>query len=263
MMGRFPLPFRSLGALHGGENASYVIVGMFTDHYRAEAERLAASCERFGLAYDLHAVPTVHHSISARGTDDLSFTKANFIRHMLAAHVKPVLYMDVDCEILSPPVLIDELVRSRHDFAIYNWCADASNEFYMPIELGGNGAPETGKRYYRPAGSVLWQSDKQLLCSGCVQFYRPSLAARALLKKWHQTIASMDGCADDMVLDFTFNNLSRCHCSGSGPPGCPRLMRATPGGFATSRSSTILIFPTGSVPSSRSAIRRASESTYL
>jgi len=208
-MGRFPLPFRSLGALHGGENASYVIVGMFTDHYRAEAERLAASCERFGLAYDLHAVPTVHHSISARGTDDLSFTKANFIRHMLAAHVKPVLYIDVDCEILSPPVLIDELVRSRHDFAIYNWCADASNEFYMPIELGGNGAPETGKRYYRPAGSVLWQSDKQLLCSGCVQFYRPSLAARALLKKWHQTIASMDGCADDMVLDFTFNNLSR------------------------------------------------------
>jgi hypothetical protein len=204
----FPLPFRPLAGLRGGKNASYVIVGMFTGHYRAGAERLAASCERFGLAYELHEVPMVHRSISVRGTDDLSFTKANFIAHMLAAHAKPVLYIDADCEILSPPTLIDELVQSGHDFAIYNWCAGAANEMYLPIELGGDGAPQTGKRYYR-AGGVPQQSDEQLLCSGCVQFYRPTFAARALLKKWHQAIASMAGCADDMVLDFTFNNLSR------------------------------------------------------
>jgi len=48
-----------------------------------------------------------------------------------------------------------------------------------------------------------------LVCSGCTQFYRNSLAARALLSRWHQTIAAFPGSADDWCLDFVFNNLGR------------------------------------------------------
>ncbi len=210
----FPQHFRSHGNLRGDGSPAYLVVGMFTASYRACAERLAASCRKFNIACELHEVPTVHNSISVHGSNDLAFTKANFILHMLATHKRPVLYIDADCEILSPPVLIDELVRSRSNFAIYNWCADQSNDRFMPIERRGNNTLGAEKRYYVWAGAVVWQSNKQLLCSGCVQFYRPSMAVRALLKRWHQTIAGMPGCADDDALDFTFNNLSRWSLPG-------------------------------------------------
>lgn len=206
-MTAFPLPLPSLAIVRGGKPGAYLIGALFTAAYRAKAERLAASCERFGLAYEFHEVPSVHRSISVRGSDDLSCTKPNFIQHLLAARRKPVLYVDADCEFLSPPVLVDALVRSRRDFAIYNWCADDYNDRFVPIELGGGGKPSTGRQFYRYYGSVDFLSDSQILCSGLVQFYAYSLAAQRLLKMWHQTIASHLGCADDQALDFTFNNL--------------------------------------------------------
>ena len=226
----FPQPFRSHDTLRGDGNPAYVVVGMFTASYRPGAERLAASCRKFNIAYELHQVPTIHNSISVRGTDDLAFTKANFILQMLATHKRPVVYIDADCEIMSPLVLIDELVRSRSNFAIYNWCADQSNDRFMPIERRGNNALGVEKRYYVWAGAVVWESHSQLLCSGCVQFYRPSMAARMLLKRWHQTIASMPGCADDDVLDFTFNNLSRWSLLGQllRPTWLPRTYARQP-----------------------------------
>src|SRR5690348_10276211 len=94
--GILPLPFASIRTISGGASAPFIVGTMFTSSYAAEAPRLAGSCERFGLQYELHEVCAVHRSISTRGSDDLSCTKANFIRHLIASHRKPVLYVDAD-----------------------------------------------------------------------------------------------------------------------------------------------------------------------
>lgn len=181
---------------------------MFTPTYAGKAERLAASCEKFGLPYVIHEVPTVHRSISARGTGDLSYTKPNFIRHLLTAFRKPVLYVDADCEFASEPELIDQLAESRCDFAIYNWYADEYTDRFVPIALSPRpGEPPVHNRFYRFAGSVDWCTNTQLGCSGLVQFYKDSAAARALLVRWHRTIEAFPGCSDDAALTFAFNNL--------------------------------------------------------
>jgi hypothetical protein len=130
----------------------------------------------------------------------------------MAAHNKPVLYLDADCEFLSQPELISDLVRSRCDFAIYNGFADAYADRFVPVERWpGAKEPPVPNRYYRFAGNIGFCSERQLFAYGLVQLYRNSLAARALLARWHRTIGAFPGCADDACLNFVFNNLrSRC-----------------------------------------------------
>lgn len=209
MVGPFPLPFRSLRTIGGGGEQSFIIGGMFTPAYADKAARLAASCEKFSLSYEVHEVPAVHSSISAQGSPDPSFTKANFIHHLLEKHRKPVLYVDADCEFVAQPDLILELARSRCDFAIYNWLVDDYTDIFKPVEFFKDGIKTSSKRFYRYNGGVDWYSTTQLVCSGLVQFYRNSPAARALLARWQQTIMVFPGCADDQCLDFTYNNLGR------------------------------------------------------
>jgi hypothetical protein len=206
----FPIPFKSLRTLSGGIGASYVVGAMFTASYGPKAQRLAASCARHGLSYVLHEVPAVHRSISSQGSDDPAYTKANFIHSLLEAHRKPVLYLDADCEVTAKPELIDELARSRCDFAIYNWLADDCTDCFVPVELDScANEPVARRRYYRFLGREAFFTNAQLKCNGLVQFYRNSIAARALLARWHRTIAAFPGCADDSALSFTFNNLTR------------------------------------------------------
>jgi hypothetical protein len=204
----FPVPFKSLRTISGGRDRAYVIGAMFTPTYAGKAERLALSCEKFELPYVIHEVPAVHRSISGRGTDDLCYTKPNFIRHLLRTHGKPVLYVDADCEFASEPHLIGELAKSRCDFAIYNWYADEYTDRFVPIALSPlPGQPPVENRFYRFAGSIDWFTETQLGCSGLVQYYRDSAAARALLARWHGTIEEFAGCSDDAALTFAFNNL--------------------------------------------------------
>jgi hypothetical protein len=206
----FPLPFSSLRTISGGRPGSYLIGAMYTASYSEKAARFAASCEKFALPYVLHEVPTVHRSISARGSDNLSFTKANFIHHLLTSHRKPILYMDADCEVLSEPVLIGELVKARCDFAIYNWFADEYVDAFIPIELKSDpDGPPIGNRYYRFSHGMDVYTTTQLRCSGLVQLYRNSRAALAMLGRWHGVVATFPGCADDECLDFAVNNLRR------------------------------------------------------
>lgn len=211
MTGANPHVFKSLRIISGGKEGLYVVGAMFTDAYSAKAERLVASCERFGLQYAVHEVPSVHKSISDRGTEDLTYTKPNFIRHLLAIHKKPVLYLDVDCEVMSQPELIDKLVSTRHDFAIYNWFADDEcTDCFISVELSPSpNEPPIKNRFYRYLGSEAFFTKKQLKCNGLVQFYGYSVAARALLSNWHRTIATFPRCTDDSALSFTFNNLTR------------------------------------------------------
>ena len=209
-MNRFPLPFKSNNRLNGDGRRGFLVASMFTASYAGKAARLAASCEKFGIPYELHEVPTIHRSISSKGTDDLAYTKPNFIRQLIAAHGKPVLYVDADCEFVDDPVVIDGLVAKRCDFAVYNWCADDCTDQFVPVEIGrspGEVAPK--RRYYRFLGALDFFSRDQLVCSGLVQFYGNSYAGRGMLRLWHRTIAAFPDSADDGALAFTFNNLTR------------------------------------------------------
>jgi len=207
---RFPIPFKSARTMCSKEEGPFVVVAMFTSDYAEKASRLAASCDKFGLQYEMHEVPKIHRSISTRGSDDLAYTKANFVHFALARHKKPVLYLDADCEIVSSLTLIAELVQSACNFAIYNAFADEHTDRFVPLAADSSSGDWSNRsRYYRFAGSARWHTERQLKCSGCTQFYRNSLAARTLLARWHRTVANFPGTADDWCLDFVFNNLTR------------------------------------------------------
>jgi hypothetical protein len=205
----FPSPMKFLGTSSGGKDGPYVIGAMFSAAYSEKAKRLAASCERFALPYVIHEVPTVHRSISLRGSDDLAYTKPNFIRHLLATHRKPVLYLDADCEFVSEPDLIKDLIGSRCDFSIHNGCAEECTDMYVPLPLRlQSDGPVIRNRFYRYGGSFSPYSRTQLICSGLVQLWANTIAAHALLRRWHRAIAAFPGAADDACLNFVFNNLT-------------------------------------------------------
>ena len=189
--------------------ADFVVAAMHTDAYADKAARLLASCERFGIAHDIRRVPSVHQSISRRGTPDLAFTKPAFILDALARHRRPVLYIDADCEIRAAPALIGELLGQGVEFAIFNWAADRHTEAYLPapIVLGTpDGVTGKGPRYYRLAWKFPYYDPAQLLCSGAVQLYADTPAARGLLEAWRRTIERFPEAADDFALSYAYNN---------------------------------------------------------
>ena len=194
----FSLPFPSLRTMTREGSTPYIVGAMFTADYAERAARLASSCAKFSLPYEMHEVPTVHRSMGINGTDDLRFTKANFVLNLLIRYRRPVLYLDADCEFVSQPLLISDLVRDRCDFAIYNWLADEYTDAFYPYD------PES--RYFAYSGSIDFHSTDQLIAAGCTQFYGNSFAARALLSRWLSTIAEFSGSADDSCMNFMFNN---------------------------------------------------------
>lgn len=180
---------------------------MYTHDYADKVERLRRSCDRFGLAHHLRQVPTVHQSISARGTADPSYTKARFILDVLARQGGPVLYVDADCEFCEAPGLIGELLAAGTEFAIYNWAADRQTEAYVPVQIVmPNGEPSGPKRFFRFASKFDFYDPSQLLCSGAVQLYADTPAARELLEQWQRAILRNPGSADDDCLCYAWNN---------------------------------------------------------
>lgn len=187
----------------------FLVAAMYTDSYAAKAERLRRSCERFGLRHELRRVPSVHQSISKAGTPDLRYTKPLFILEVLEKRRGPVLYVDADCEFRAPPALIGELLARGTEFAIYNWAADRNTEAYLPapIVMGApDGATGSGPRFFRFAFKFEHHDPSQLLCSGAVQLYADTPAARALLQAWQRTIEAFPAAADDFSLCYAYNN---------------------------------------------------------
>jgi hypothetical protein len=203
----FPLPMPAARTVEkaGRGGARFLVASMYTASYADRAERLRASCERFGLPYLLQEVPTIHNSISARGTPDLRYTKANFIRTLLEQRGQPVLYVDTDCVFRAYPALLDEFLDGGTDFAVFNWAADPDNEAFYPIDVRSGGRVFHG-RFYAFSHRVASYAPEQLLCTGCVQLYRSSPGIDALLERWHRTVRRFPGTADDSCLAFAFNN---------------------------------------------------------
>jgi hypothetical protein len=186
-------------AQSSGRDWPFTVAAMFTADVIAFAERLKASLELFGLNYALYQVPTVHRSISLRGSDDLNFCKPTFIEQMLRTHVTPILYVDADTVVCAPPHKIARMSRRRGpEFAIYNWLADDANAAYRAIAFAGSDS-----RFYRFSHSIDRFDPQQLVASGAVQFYTKN--ALPLLRAWRATIGKHPNVDDDKSLNFTFN----------------------------------------------------------
>jgi hypothetical protein len=138
-----------------------------------------------------------------------AFTKAAFILDVLAQRRRPVLYVDADVVFREEPKLIYELVDRDTEFAIYNWAADRQADAYVPAPIvmgSGDGVQGSGPRFFRFASKFVHHDPEQLLCSGAVQLYGDTPAARELLEAWQGTIAGFPGSADDHCMDYTYNN---------------------------------------------------------
>jgi hypothetical protein len=197
----------AMGNVNLQERPLFLVASMYTPSYRGLAERLAASLSRFGLPFALFEVSTVHRSISASGTADDAYTKANFVRFLLDTHGVPVLYLDCDCVVRSEPRLIRGLIEAGTEFAIYNWLADEHTDAFAPVKvLGADGeVVKPVERFFRFAQSVDAFSPTQLMCSGATQFYANTAASRALLDAWAAVIDAHPGVPDDPCLDVAFN----------------------------------------------------------
>ena len=189
--------------------ARYILGAFMTPDYAHFGERLLSSCRAHSLPLALLEVPSVHRSISPRGSPDLCYTKANVVSFLLNRYRRPILYLDSDCVVVQRPDRVDRLLAEGVDFAVFNWLAEEHTEAYVPFELAlrqGQQTRMSGKRFYCFHHSIDYLSHTQLLCSGAVQFYNTTEPARRLLTQWQQAIEQFPLSADDHCLDFAFNN---------------------------------------------------------
>jgi hypothetical protein len=180
-----------------------IVAAMFTTSMQHHADRLRSSLEAAGLSFALYLVPSVHCSISPRGSNELAFCKPNFIHYVLNEHRKPILYLDADMVMREPPA---KILRAAHgqsiDFGCYNWLADRVTDAYRPVEVVWNDKV-VKNRYYGFSHSIDLFDPTQLLISGGAQFY--TLEALALLHAWLRAIERFPTVADDELLDYAYN----------------------------------------------------------
>ena len=188
-----------------GARAPYVVCAMFSAAYRAKADALAASLTRLGLPFALFEVPNVHRSISTRGVMDMAHCKPRFIATALAKFHRPVLYVDADFVFCRQPTLISTFAGAGVDFAIYNWLADLMNDAWGPDPQRDALMPDGTPRYWQFGFGVEKVSQNQMLCSGGVQYWAATSAARGLLSAWERQIEARPRSPDDELLDYVFN----------------------------------------------------------
>ncbi len=208
----FPLEFPYLRVVHESRlspRPEFMVGAMMTASHARFGERLAASCHAHDLPLALFEVPHVHSSISTKGLNDLRYTKPNFIRFLLNRYQCPILYLDVDCEVVRSPVLFREFSAQHVDFAIFNWLGEEHTEAYKPVEMtvrDAFGEHKINDRFYRFSHSIDALSDTQLLCSGAVQWHGRGEGTQWLLEIWQAVIERAPRCADDKCLDLAYNN---------------------------------------------------------
>jgi hypothetical protein len=179
--------------------APYTVCAMFSNSHQQKAERLRASLLSLDLDFAIYEVPSVHRSISEKGSDDPALSKPYFIRLALDLFQRPVLYVDADMCFRRAPDLFNNLPA---DFAIYNWLDSDATDAWLPVPRQPI-APGRPPRYWAFSHAIDDWSDTQLICSGCVQWWSP--AARPLLDRWTDVLAVFPHAADDHCLDVAFN----------------------------------------------------------
>ena len=182
-----------------------MVIAMFTRDFESQAIRLCQSLDSFQTPYSIYEVPSVHTSISSRGTGDLEFSKPGFILRAMEMFEMPVLYVDVDMVFRKLPVFVENPAGSATDFAVYNWLADSNNDAWVPVAVEAASGESSRGRYYAFSHTVDLYDERQLLCSGAVQYHSGSRSSRKLLDAWLETIRHMPTTSDDELLHYAFN----------------------------------------------------------
>lgn len=193
------------------KTSAFVVCAMFTESYKEKALRLAQSLDILNMSHALYEIPHVHSSTSPKGSNNADYAKANFILHVLEKTQRPVLYIDADCVVLKPLDLIKKISAESYDFAIFNWLSSERNDAYLPYPVDLEGSEF--KRYYGFSHQIDVTSGTQLICSGAVQFWGQTAAAKHLLRTWLDTVQRNPFSEDDKSLDFAFNNKSILHAA--------------------------------------------------
>jgi len=181
---------------------SFMVCGMYTENYAEKALRLQNSLEKFGLSYALYRIPSIHSSISRHGKVDSTFNKPKFIANMMSRYKLPILYLDSDCTLEGEPKLIYDLVSQGYDFGIFNWLSKERTDAYTSVNLPGF----EENRFYKYSHGCYEFDENQLRVSGAVQFWGNTELSKLLLISWDEVIALNPNTADDICLDYTFNN---------------------------------------------------------
>jgi hypothetical protein len=149
------------------------VISFFTRHgkYPEMAQRLTVSCQRLGLPHWCYEMPDKGDWKSSTNA------KPRFILSTLLEMRCPLLWVDIDTEILRLPSLV---WQNATDFAIYNWRADAGN-----IQQGP----------YDPS---------DLKCSSGVIYLGYTAPAIDLLVRWNEQMVANPTEIDDFVLDKTY-----------------------------------------------------------
>lgn len=153
------------------------VVSFFTGDgvYRQFAEKLRASCERFGVPYDIEEFPSTGDWIRNLAK------KPRFLIDKLDRHGGPVVWMDADCEIRQDPALLRAgSGEGGVDFMCYNLLADR-----------GNGIRDE----YDPT---------RLHASSGVMYVADTPAARGFIAQWGEMCEENPDQRDDFVLNYAF-----------------------------------------------------------
>lgn len=140
--------------------------------YKALAQKLALSCERFGLQASIDAVEA-EETWAATANE-----KPTWILNALLNAREAILWLDADCEIVKLPVL---LLGASVDIAAYNFAADPDNR--------------TG---------VAYDPAKAVVTTG-VLYVSYTAGAIELMLRWISSIARGNGEQTDPLFDEAFN----------------------------------------------------------
>lgn len=189
-----------LARLSGASNGP-LIISMCTPDYIRVALRLCESINK-NTEFDfiVFETPTVHKSITPKGSSFLEYSKPSLIAYCLEKYGRSVVYLDSDVIIEQTPLLLNDLFAQNFDFSIYNWLSGEENHCYVPIN---DIQTET---LYHFSHKINKSCPNQLICSGAVQFWAPTEKAHTLLNYWFDFIELEPNFTDDIALDFAFNN---------------------------------------------------------
>lgn len=160
-------------------NSDVIFISFYTNQgkYPSLKDKLLNSLNNLELKSNIVEVPKFESWTVG------NLFKPRFIISQLLKYRKPVVWLDIDIEVLKFPSLLFE----NHDFAAYNWRADSNHHLEGKIDID----PDTNKLF--SAGGVLKFA-----------YTAPSIE---LLIRWIDVISSSkEKKRDDIMLDLAFNN---------------------------------------------------------
>ena len=127
------------------------------------------------------------------GSEDMRFTKHNFILSCLERYQTNILFLDIDLIVMSYPHIFDFI---QTDFAIYNWLADLENTAYTYDQK---------KNKYIPSHEIRFYSSDQMIGTGPVHYWKPTEANKILLTQLSEFLSRTPYASDDHMIDIFYN----------------------------------------------------------